>query len=417
MFSSNPFYPPHNPSFQIAVLSLSLVKLGEGLILHHFAGALGIVTLIPWAYFSFAAFVIILYEKIVARRPQVLDGKIDIIIGPLPQLAEPPSQSRLVIGAPRNPKKSKWWKAVWGLGALICPLVTGYTYLSLAQQTNEIVLLWLMFQALWWLGRMLVHHYAESAKQPIAHRLLYKRSWASLPGPLRNRVVNLMVVLSRYIMTAHQRLEYTYRDDARTRSALRHAILWAPTLLNYPLNEPLKPSSHHWPQVDIEIDAVVGDPTLISAVWLANISGLTFENMYDTCILRLCFGAPSQHATIPCVRFLAGVSASEPTLFDEEASLPNNSIPRFYPKGRIRKLSCSWWYLIPAGERHWLVIRQDVSKPAVGKHSADVMSDECVTTFLSRGHLLISLTHVDDIKSALRNSRKAMETLTTILQL
>ena len=423
LYSANPFYPPHNPSFQIPVLLLSLVKIGEGFILHHFAGTLGIVTLIPWAYFFLVACIIELREIIVARRPQVLDGEIDIIVGPFPsisQLAESRPRSWVVIGAPRNPRKTMWWKTAWVLGALICSFVTGFTYLSLAQQTNEIVMLWLMFQVLWLLGRMLVHHYAESPKQAIAHRLLYKGSWASLSGTFKKRVVNLMVALSKYIISVHPRQEYAYRDHASTPSELRNIVIKIPTMLNYPLNESLKPSDYNWPQVDIEIHSIIGDPTLISAVWLANIPGLTFENMYDTCILSLKlhrFRATSQYATIPCVRFLAGVSVSEPFLFDEETNQPLDSVPRFYPKGRLHELPCSWWYLIPATEQRWLVIRQDVLSPVLGKHSAEVMTDDRVTAILSRGNLSIDIKHVDDVKSTLENSRKARKTLTEILKL
>jgi hypothetical protein len=171
-YSVNPFYPPHDSWFQIPVLLLSLVKVGEGFVLYHFADTLGIVTLIPWAYLFLVACIIELREMIVARRLQVLDGEIDIIVGPFPsisQLAESPPRSWVVIGAPRNPRKTIWWKAAWVLGALICPFVTGFTYLSLAQQTNEIVVLWLMLQALWLLGRMLVHQRSLACQYPWPH--------------------------------------------------------------------------------------------------------------------------------------------------------------------------------------------------------------------------------------------------------
>ena len=421
LYSVNPFYPPHNPWFQIPVLLLSLAKVGEGFVLYHFAGTLGIVTVIPWAYFFLVACIIELREIVVARRPQVLDGEIDIIVGQFPSMTQPAEsrpQSGVIIGAPRNPRKTIWWKAAWVLGALICPFVTGLTYLSLAQQTNEIVMLWLMFQAVWLLGRMLVHHYAEPPTEAIAPRLLYKRPWETLPGIFRERVVNLMVALSKYMISVHPRHEHAYRDNASTLSELRRIIIETPTMLNYPLSESLKPSNYNRSQVDIEIHLIIGDPTLISAVWLANIPGLTFENMYDTCILSLklpLFGATSQYATIPCVRFLAGVSASEPLAFDEETNQPLDSLPQFHPKGQLQGLPCTWWYLIPAGEQSWLVIRQDIFSPILGKHSAEVMSDERVTAILSRGNLFISITHVDDVKSALENSRKARETLTEIL--
>ncbi|KIK06053.1 hypothetical protein K443DRAFT_3365 [Laccaria amethystina LaAM-08-1] len=364
---------------------------------------------------------LLLFLGLVARRPQVLDEEIDIIVGQFPtmtQLAESSLQSRVVIGAPRNPRKAIWWKAAWILGALICPLVTGFTYLFLAQQTNEIVMLWLMFQALWLLGRMLVHYFAESPKEVIAPRLLYKRPWETLPGIFRERVVNLMVALSKYMISVHPRQEHAYRDNASTPSELRRIIIETPTMLNYPLNESLKLSNYKMSQVDIEIHAVIGDPTLVSAVWLANVPGLTFENMYDTCILSLklpLFGATSQYATIPCVHFLAGVPALEPLTFDEETNQPLDSVPQFYAKGRLQEPQCTWWYLIPAGERSWLVVRQDFRSPVLGKHSAEVMSDERVTAILSRGNLLISIAHVSDVKSALENSRMARETLTEIL--
>jgi len=421
LYSVNPFYPPHDSWFQISVLLLSLAKVGEGLVLRRLAGNIGIVTLIPWAYFFLVACIVEAREIIVARRPPVLDGEFDIIVGQFPnmkQITESSPRTRIIIGAPRNPRKAIWWKAAWALGALICLLVTGFTYLSLAQQTNEIVVLWLMFQAFWFLGRILVHNSAESPMQAMAPRLLYKRSWETLSGTLRDRVVNLLMALSKYTISVHPRREDAYWDNVSTASELRRIITETPIMLNYPLSESLKSSNYNTSQVDIEIHSIIGDPTLISAVWLANIPGLTFENMYDTCILSLklpLFGATSQYATMPCVRFLVSGSASDSLPFDEETNEPLDSAPHFYLKSRLPEFPCTWWYLIPAGEGSWLVIRQDVLSPALGKHSAEVMSDERVTAILSRGNVQNSITHVDDVKSALDNSRKARETLTEIL--
>jgi hypothetical protein len=422
LYSVNPFYPPHDSWFQIPVLLLSLAKVGEGLVLWRLAGNIGIVTLIPWAYFFLVACVVEAREMIVTRRPPVLDGELDIIVGQFPnmkQITESSPRTRIVIGAPRNPRKAIWWKAAWALGSLICLLVTGFTYLSLAQQTNEIVMLWLMFQAFWLLGRTLVHHYAESPRQAMAPRLLYKRPWETLSSILRDRVVNLMVALSKYMISVHPRREDAYRDNVSTTSELRRVIIETPTILNYPLSQnELQPSNHDRLQVDIEIHAVIGDATLVSAVWLANVPGLTFENMYDTCILCLKLppsGTTSRYATIPSVRFFNGVSVSEPSSFDEETNQPLDTTPQFLPKGQLRDTPSTWWYLIPAGERRWLMVRHAVESPVLGKHSAELVSDERVTAILSRGHLLVSIAHVNDVKSALGNSRKARETLTEIL--
>ena len=424
LYSVNPFYPPHDPWFQIPVLLLSLAKVGEGLVLWRLAGNIGIVTVIPWAYFFLVACFVEASEMIVARRPPVLDGELDIIVGQFPnmtQITESSPRTRIVIGAPRNPRKAILWKVAWVLGALICLLVTGFTYLSLAQQTNEIVMLWLMFQTFWLLGRISVHHSAESPKQTMAPRLLYKRSWETLPRVVRDRVVNLLMALSKYTTSVHPRREDAYQDNVSIASELQRIILETPTILNYPLslqNELLQPSYHNRLQVDLEIHAVIGDPTLVSAVWLANVPDLTFENMYDTCILCLKLplsGNTSRYATIPSVRFLSGVSVSEPPAFDEETNQPLDTTPQFLPKGQLRDTPSTWWYLIPAGERRWLIVKHAVESPVLGKHSAELVSDERVTAILSRGHLLISIAHVNDVKSALENSRKARETLTEIL--
>ena len=428
LYSVNPFYPPHDPWFQIPILLLSLAKVGEGLVLWQFAGSLGIITLVPWAYFFLVACIIEAHEMVRARRPHVLDGEIDIIVEQFPnitQLTESPRRTRVIIGAPRNPRKTVWWKAAWVVGALICPPVTGFTYLSLARQSNEIVMLWLIFQAIWFVGRMLVYHYAESPRESITPRLVYRRSWETLPGIFKKRVVNLMVALSNYMMSVHPRQEHhdAYCDNASTSQELRRIVIETPTTLNYPLplmikDEPLAPSNYNRLQTEIEIYAVIGDPTLVSAVWLANIPGLTFEKMYDTCILCLKLplsGTRSQYTTIPCVRFLAGTPASGPLTFDEEANQPLDSMPQLYPKGRVNDTPSTWWYLIPAGKQRWLIIKQDIRSPVLGKHSAELMSDEHVTAVLSRGHLLISISHVDDVKSALENSETARQTLAGIL--
>ena len=67
-----------------------------------------------------------------------------------------------------------------------------------------------MFQVLWLLGRILIHHYTRSPTQAIAHRSLYKRSWASLSGAFKKRVVNVMVALSKYIISVHRWQEHVY---------------------------------------------------------------------------------------------------------------------------------------------------------------------------------------------------------------
>lgn len=129
--------------------------------------------------------------------------------------------------------------------------------------------------------------------------------------------MNLLVALSKYMISVHPRQEHAYWYHASTLSELRRIIIETLTMLYYPLSESLKSSTYNRSQVDIEIQSIIGDPTLISAVWPANIPGLTFENMYNMCILFLklpLFGAASWYATIPCVCFLAGVSASEPLI-------------------------------------------------------------------------------------------------------
>jgi len=107
------FYRWHNPRFQISFLALSLFKLGECLVLWAKGGGfLGILTALPWTYFFVVATLLEISELFLARKPEELDGHLDILTGQLPTMTRSGGARRVIIGALRDPRASVWYQLI-----------------------------------------------------------------------------------------------------------------------------------------------------------------------------------------------------------------------------------------------------------------------------------------------------------------
>jgi len=210
----------HNPRFQFGILALSLLKLGEVFALRVCgAGLLALSVTIPWAYFFAVAMLLEGREFYLARRPEELDGHVDILAGQLPSMTQSGGARRIIIGAPRNPRTSMWWRMIWAVGAFVCTLSLIITYMLMRQQTNDIVLVWVGFQVFWMIARMAIYHFAELT-DVVACRKLNERLWNSLPTSIKARVLELMVACAQYQASVHPRGLSVYNGDSFISSEL-----------------------------------------------------------------------------------------------------------------------------------------------------------------------------------------------------
>lgn len=103
------YYRHHNFRLQTSVLTLSALKLGKYFFLRAYgAPLLGIIVTIPWLYFFTVAVFLEARELYLARRPEEINGHLDILVGQLPSIARSGGVRKMIIGATRNPRTSIW---------------------------------------------------------------------------------------------------------------------------------------------------------------------------------------------------------------------------------------------------------------------------------------------------------------------
>ena len=275
------FLRQHKPRLQVCVLALSLSKLGEAFALRVYgAGFLALSVTIPWAYFFVVAVLLEAREFYLARRPEELDGYVDILTGQLPSMAQSGGVRIIIIGAPSNPRTSVWWRMIWAVGAFVCTSSLIVTYILMRQQTNDIVFVWAGFQVSWMIVRMCVYHFAEPT-DVVARRKLDERPWNSLSTSIKARVVELMVAYAQHQASVHPRGLYVYNGDSFTSSELASVLVDTPLRRSYPL-----PNADQYDDITVNVYAVVGDTVLASAAWISGLSGLGPRDLYDCCIVR-----------------------------------------------------------------------------------------------------------------------------------
>jgi hypothetical protein len=231
----------------------------------------------------------------------------------------------------------------------------------------------------------------------------------------------LMSSLSSHLISVHPRGEIAYRTAAVAPEELRIIIFDSSSSLYYPLPQVI--DSFAVPKkklIEIEINAVIGDPTLSSAAWIAGAQHLTPTDLYDCCIVSFRISTPKldvppQVITIPCARVLSGIPIFAkiwPRIDEEVTRLPGP--PQFVPK-HTGNLGGNWCYFIPCELGLWLYFKKNITEDVVGKYSAEVLTDIQVTAMLAEGDMNISLSHVDDIKQIVDLSEQARQILLQIL--
>ena len=425
------YYRQHHVKFQLLMLGLSLLKVGEYFALWWLSGSplLSLATAIPWMYFFFVAVIVEVDDLNKTRIPQDHDSHVDMLSGQLPRMTHAGaggSTRKIILGASQITRNTAWWKIMWGMGALVCLPNTVFTYIVLSYESNYILSIWVSFQVLWTFVRIIVHHFAEPMNNSV-ERIVAERSWSTLPSPLKYRVVKLMSALASYLTSVHPRREIAYRTAAIAPEELRIIIFDSAPSLYYPLPQNIDSSAVRKKKlIGIHINAVIGDPTLSSAAWIAGARHLTPTDLYDCCIIsfRICnlkVDALPQAITIPCARVLSGFPVIKSSKFwsqlevDEEVSrLPG---PRQFVPKHSGNTGGNWCYFIPCdpGLRLWLYFKKNMTENVVGEYMAEALTDIQVTAMLAEGDMNISLSHVDEMKQIVDLSEQARRILLQIL--
>ena len=426
-YPSYPYYRQHHVKFQLLMLGLSLLKVGECFVLWWLLGSplLSLATAIPWMYFFIVAVLVEVDDLNKTQITQDPDSYIDMLSGQLPRIthAGAGGTRKVILGASQDTRNTARWKIIWGLGALVCLPNIIFTYIVLSHESNYILSIWVSFQILWTFVRIIVQHFAESMND-LVERIVAERSWSTLPSPLKYRVVKLMSALASYLTSVHPRREIAYRTAAVSPQELRIIIFDTPPSLYYPLPQDIAVRKKRL--IEVDINAVIGDPTLSSAAWIAGARHLTPTDLYDCCIIsfRICnlkLDALPQAITIPCARVLSGFPIAKFSKFrpqpdvDEEVSrLPG---PRQFVPKHSGNTGGNWCYFIPCdpGLGLWLFCKKNMTEDVVGKYTAEVLTDIQVTAMLAEGNMNISLSHVDDIKQTVDLSEQARHILLQIL--
>jgi hypothetical protein len=270
------------------------------------------------------------------------------------------------------------------------------TFLALGGHPPTASYLWIGFQVLWLLGRIVA--FEALPLGPVKEGPIVSRKWHSQSRRIQHRVIHLIFGLARQQVTTHPRRAMFYQEDvlsALSLAGLFVDVQWSMT--------PVLPVS----DACVEIVAVVGDTLLRSGAW---IKGTLLDNsdLYD-CSLLLIRAGGQLHA-VPSVRVLS--------LITEHANESNLSTG-FDPRGTSNAGTQVHWLL-------WIpVCRMEGAGQCLELTGTKLLGKRKEGTILERheleerlrsGILNISLTGLEDVERTLGGAQSAAETLMGIMK-
>lgn len=382
-------------------ISSSLLKLVELHILwREGAPDLCLVAGVAWFYFFTAAIILWLRKKWgrwISDSSNEEQG-VDIIVGHLPSAKRAGGERKIILGAGDNSILSFLQRIIWAVGGLVCMAWIIATYILLGYYDSKVTFIWIGFQFVWLLLRLLFHHFTE-VKYPISHRIVpTPTTWVNMDSSMKERAMDLTMGLARYQTYIHPRGVYSYGEDIFTTPLLRSIF----SQVQYCLQSEfaLRQCSIAEDNVNVTVVAVVGDHILTSAAWMHG-SALTGVDLYDCCLVFL--QTKSSTIAVPATRVLSETISAVPFKHDVENIVRPRFIPRSAPntgQGLI------WWYWVPCESGCWLQLQSDNMK-ILGQRKAEVVTDKQVTQVLQAGHLNISLEKVEDVKQVTNLSLQA----------
>jgi hypothetical protein len=366
-------------------LMCSLSKVAETATLRALgANTLYWLTALAWAY-GFAAGVVLTILGQSRDLPPNL--RLDMVSGRLPSPLHQGGDGKIILGLPRNVRRCPLWRSMWYMYAIVSVVDVIGTFLVLGQNPAKVVYAWIGFQFLWLLARTLVFYLVESAAG--AHQgLAVGRTWDQCPILLRERMIQLLMALSKQQTTLHPRGVQAYRDDLMNEKIIGSHFNTA----GWSLTEEL-PLQNNFAGPLVVVD-VVGDTVLRAVNWTSG-ANLNNADMYDTSLAII--KVDGNFFAVPAVR----VSCSQ-------CRKHTRTRQRGDSHGEICAKTEEWVLWIPAivqgeHEKRWLYAHGSKIR---GILEVEVLFAEELDRRLAAGEWLISFENIGDLEAVLHASRK-----------
>jgi len=271
---------------------LSLGKVGEiiALWLCEAEPLLLVFTALPWAYGFACGMVLVACKR---SRDQDSAAQKDLVVGELPSPLHQGGHGKILLGMPKNSRRSRGWTVTWALYAPITMMGVAGTFVVLGRNNAKSVYLWMAFQAWWLLMRTVLFFPVESAAGT-RQSLNVGRAWEIASTEMKQRTTALLLTLSRQQASSHPRGVAQYVDDVLDQAVLQQRFEEVGWLL--------------WDYIEVEnrtllgpirIVDVVGDTVLRSFSWMMG-ANLDNNEMYDSALAFL--KVAGRCIAVPCVR-------------------------------------------------------------------------------------------------------------------
>ena len=386
------------------VLASSLAKLGEVLWLWKWGSQiLWITTAIPWAWGFIAAVVL---QVLDLGRDNPIDASVDIVAGALPTPLTTGGEGVIVLGTPRNVRRSAVRRALMGAGVPLNLVPLFVTFLSMQRETHAVAYLWVGFQALWLAGRGLVYYLAESAAA-VRQAVLETKAWSGSDKATQERVLLALDAVVRHQATIHPRGPKVYLTECTSFLSVPPFFSQASWQLTSEIDLD-SPAAENLSS--IEVLNAVGDVFFRTVVWAR---GADLENgeLYDSCLLFIKPPGPAhrgQHSSsgsgsgsvqaLTCVR----ARACDCPLFGKGVRQRGNT--HLCPTKQWRTfIRCR-----RGGVVVWMYIH---AHTMIGEHGFEVFTDDEINTSFATGAFRISFQNTGQLQTAWDASLRACELL------
>ncbi|KAI1923074.1 hypothetical protein LOZ52_001229 [Ophidiomyces ophidiicola] len=391
---------------------ITLIKILEVLLLYRFGFVrLFWMTGVPWIYFFLAASMLQLYGRGRAYTTSDSSSCFDILAGKLPTPLVVGEERKIPFDVPLNARTSHLWQATWVGGAIICATSLIVTYVLVAKEDSVSFLVWLCFQIFWLVLRSIFFHFWQETDNT-NHVVTPSPTNDRRPIQLNFRLFALSVALSKYQVLDYPRGAYSYGEDVQDPAKIQDLLIQTDRRFCDVLKIPGPVVIGN--TVEVEITAVIGDTLLSSVSWIMGAT-MTGMDLYDSCILAI--NTTSGPILVPAARVLAG------NIPGESQGNPESTLSSYFlPKGSSNTgTGLSWVYWIPCQNHSWFTFSTPwttalgQNMPVVGKRKGTIVTASDITSALSSGELLVSLTSVAAVKDVVRRSRIAANLLIEML--
>lgn len=380
------------------VLSLSLGKLIEVIVLRlSGANLLCYFTALPWAYGFLCGSLLALASH--CRDRYTLQAQTDIIAGQLPSPLHRGGSGNVIIGMPRNCRRSLAWKLTWWFYWPIALAGILSTFIVLGRNEAIVIYLWMGFQTTWLLARTFVFYLVENAAG-IRHALIVSRQWETSTIALQQRTLHLLLILSQQQAALHPRGVVQYEHDVTDQNViLKHLEDSGWTLSEFVAVDNVSTIA------SMRIIDVVGDNVLRTCSWFKG-KNLNNNDMYDSALVFLkvsgrCLAVPSVRACLcRCKR--------------------KDSAQKEWPRGDSHGQGCKWmrwimWIPLQCAENASITWLEAEGPQTRGDLDIRCLSTDLLDKGLAGGDYLLSFKGVGELDPVLKVSYLASQILMSMM--